>query len=579
MGVATKADLIEKVQNWTTPRTVRQVRQFLGLCNYYHQYVEFYSEIVEPMIRLTDKGAKFVWTPQCQTAFETLKVKLTTAPILGFANTEDPFILDTDASDVAMGAMLSQVQEGQEKVIAYGSKALSREEKNYCLTRRELLAVVYFVDHYKYYLAGGKPFTIRTDHASLRWMMDQKEPEHQLARWYARLSGYKPFEFQHRPGKKHGNADSLSRLGSGKCFRGGNCLCQQQEVECPDPYGLAPGEKSASEIVATIREASAEDEPQAEPEVVDREPEEQDKVEHPQGQEGLLVGYTREQMRVQQEADPDLKQVKAWKASGKPCPPKEAYSSLSGTAKYLIGRWDQLEVRDGLLCYSWQPEDPRKPVWYRIVAPRVLIPTVLGALHDLKSSGHVGMNKTVEKCKKSPFFWPQMVAEAKRWVRKCRECQQRKAPAHAKRAKLVTYQSGGPWERVAMDVLGPLPATPGGNKFILVVMDYYTKWVEMFAMKDQTAETVAAVLVDEVFSRMGCPYELHSDQGSNFKSKVMTEVYRLMGIKKTQTTPYHPRGDGMVERMNRTLEDMLAHCVSERQTDWSQHLPLLAMAY
>merc|ERR1711893_448528 len=88
-GVATKADLIEKVQNWDPPRTVKQVRQFLGLCNYYHQYVESYSEIVEPMIRLTDKGAKFVWTPECQEAFETLKVKLTTAPILGFANMED----------------------------------------------------------------------------------------------------------------------------------------------------------------------------------------------------------------------------------------------------------------------------------------------------------------------------------------------------------------------------------------------------------------------------------------------------------------------------------------------------------
>merc|ERR1711893_445229 len=578
-GKATKADLIEKVQNWDPPRTVRQVRQFLGLANYYHDYVKSYSDIVEPMIRLTDKKVKFVWTPECQEAFETLKVKLTTAPVLGFASMEDPFILDTDASDVAMGAVLSQVQNGQERVIAYGSKALSKEERNYCVTRRELLAVVYFVDHYKYYLAGGKLFTIRTDHASLRWMMNQKEPEHQLARWYARLSGYKPFEFQHRPGKKHGNADSLSRLGSGKCFRGGNCLCQQQEVECPDPYGLAPGEKSASEMVAIIRDASAGEEPQAEPVADDLEVEVQDEASQPQGQQELLVGYTRNQIQEQQEADPDLKQVKIWKASGQPCPAKETYSSLSGTAKYLIGHWDQLEVKDGLLYYCWHPDNPRKPVWRRIVAPRVLIPTVLGALHNLKSSGHVGMNKTVEKAKRSPFFWPQMVAEAKRWVRKCRRCQQRKAPAHAKRAKLVTYQSGGPWERVAMDVLGPLPTTPEGYKYVLVVMDYFTKWVEIFPMKDQTAETVAAVLVDEVFSRMGCLIELHSDQGSNFKSRVMTEVYRLMGIKKTQTTPYHLRGDGMVERMNRTLKDMLAHCVSERQTDWNQHLPLLAMAY
>ena len=133
------------------------------------------------MLRLTDKGVKFLWTPACQQAFETLKTKLTTAPILAYPNLTDPFILDTDASDTAIGAVLSQRQNGQEKVIGYGSKALSKEERNYCVTRRELLAVVHFVNHYRYYLQG-KPFTVRTDHASLKWLLNQKEPRDQLAR-------------------------------------------------------------------------------------------------------------------------------------------------------------------------------------------------------------------------------------------------------------------------------------------------------------------------------------------------------------------------------------------------------------
>ena len=108
----------------------------------------------------------FVWTPVCQEAFERLKTYLTTAPILAHPTAQDTFILDTDASNLAIGAVLSQRQGDQEKVIAYGSKALSKEERNYCVTRRELLAIVHFVEAYRYYLYG-KPFVIRTDHSSL----------------------------------------------------------------------------------------------------------------------------------------------------------------------------------------------------------------------------------------------------------------------------------------------------------------------------------------------------------------------------------------------------------------------------
>ena len=158
-GVATDPGLIEKVAAWEPPQNLKEVRTFLGLTGYYRRFVPAYGDVAEPLVRLTDGKTPFVWTPACQEAFEKLKTYLTTAPILAHPTAQDTFILDTDASNVAIGAVLSQKQGDQEKVIAYGSKALSKEERNYCVTRRELLAVIHFIEAYRYYLYG-KPFIV-----------------------------------------------------------------------------------------------------------------------------------------------------------------------------------------------------------------------------------------------------------------------------------------------------------------------------------------------------------------------------------------------------------------------------------
>lgn len=140
----------------------------------------------------------------------SLKNALMTTPVLALPNASDPFILDTDASNVAIGAELIQVQNGVERTIAYSSFALTPEQLNYCTTRKELLAVVRFTRHYRHYLLD-REFTVRTDHSSLTWLLNFREPQGQLARWLEELSQYH-MTVQHRPGKQHVNADALSRL-------------------------------------------------------------------------------------------------------------------------------------------------------------------------------------------------------------------------------------------------------------------------------------------------------------------------------------------------------------------------------
>ena len=165
------------------------------------------------------------------------------------------------------------------------------------------------------------------------------------------------------------------------------------------------------------------------------------------------------------------------------------------------------------------------------------------------------------------------------WVRSCDLCRGKKGPPRARKAPLQVYNVGAPLERVAVDVVGPLPATHRGNRYIVVAMDYFTKWPEAYPLPNQEARLVAQVLVEGFFSRFGVPRELHTDQGRNFESTHLRSVCELLQIHKTRKTPLRPQSDGMVERFNRTLLTQLALFTSETPQDWDEHLPFILMAY
>ncbi|GBO33839.1 Transposon Ty3-G Gag-Pol polyprotein, partial [Araneus ventricosus] len=213
-GVKTDPGKIKAVVDWPCPETIHDLRSFLGLCTYYRRFVKNFSTIARPLHKLTETKSNFNWTEECEKSFNCLKQALTSSPILTYPRTDKDFILDTDASNEGIGAVLSQNIGNEERVIAYFSKSLGKPERNYCVTRKELLAIVKSIEHFHHYLYGQK-FLLRTDHASLRWLLNFKEPEGQIARWIQRLQEY-DFEIQHRKGTSHGNADALSRRPCGE---------------------------------------------------------------------------------------------------------------------------------------------------------------------------------------------------------------------------------------------------------------------------------------------------------------------------------------------------------------------------
>ena len=530
-GVHTDPRKIQCIKEWPLPKNIKEVQSFLGLCSYYRRFIASYSHIAKPLSRLTEKNQKFEWTTECSEAFERLKHMLITAPILAHPDFSKPFILDTDASNQAIGAVLSQKFGDKERVIAYASRTLTKAERKYCVTRKELLALVYFVKYFRHYLYG-KQFTARTDHGSLRWLMNFKNPEGQVARWLEVLSSYS-MKIEHRPGRLHGNADSLNR-------------------KPLDAYENATVEKRMTEN-SNQSDAGC-----------------------MQLSSILNLPDKEINLKLIQEEDEELCLVRSWVMKNE----RPEYKSITSEGYTLKSLWSQfpvLELKDGVLVRRIEGQKDVTETFQTIV-PRKMRRTILNFCHDLKTSGHLGVNKTISRVKQK-FYWPGLQTDVRSYIAGCETCCKRKGPIPRKRAPMQIVRSGLPMERIAIDILGELPESQRGNKYIVVVGDYFTKWTEALPIPNMEACTVAKVLVEDVLCRFGIPQAIHSDQGRQFESNLFQEMCKLFGIEKTRTTPYHPQSDGMVERFNRTLATMLTAYVSSNQRDWDSQLPYVTMAY
>uniref|UniRef100_A0A669BLT9 Gypsy retrotransposon integrase-like protein 1 n=1 Tax=Oreochromis niloticus TaxID=8128 RepID=A0A669BLT9_ORENI len=264
-------------------------------------------------------------------------------------------------------------------------------------------------------------------------------------------------------------------------------------------------------------------------------------------------------------------------AGGSTTPRLDGVSGQEPEVKAYYSQYNNLETHDGHLYRRWRAPGQGRDL-LQLLVPRSLRSQVLELVHGSVGAGHYGNAKTLRRLR-GRFYWPGCRRDVELHVHCCDTCTAQKGPTQRSTAPLQQYLVGAPMERVGVDVLGPFPVTESGNWYVLVAMDYFTKWPEAYAVPDQSASTTAEKLVEEMFTRFGVPAELHSDQGRNFESKVFGEICRRLGVEKTRTTPLHPQSDGLVERFNRTLATQLAILTSRHQRDWDRHLPLVLWSY
>lgn len=280
--------------------------------------------------------------------------------------------------------------------------------------------------------------------------------------------------------------------------------------------------------------------------------------------------HTNGTLREMQLADPSVRALLQAKEQNR----KPHNLGTDKSACRFLQIWDQLMMKDGLLCRYLQPGGTSRGV-LQIVIPEALRTEILADLHE----GVAGeAEKTLARLRER-FYWPGHYNDVKEWCPKCAVCASRKSPAPKARAPLQSIVTSRPLELVASDIVGPLPESPAGNIYILVVADYFTRYVKAYPIPNQEATTVAHQLVDQFFMRFSPPERLHSDQGRNFESSLIAKTCKLLGVEKSRTTPYHPQSDGLVERFNRTLLDMLATAVIDKPFNWEEHLPCLCSAY
>jgi transposase InsO family protein len=575
-GVRPDEGKIKAIEKFPTPSTLTEVRSFLGSVNYYHKFVPGLATVAAPLFHLQKKNVHFRWSPECEDAFKQIKTLMVSSPTLRHPDFEREFYLHCDASDVGLGTVLSQTDnDGKEYVVAYGSKALSKEEKNYTVSEKECLAVLFAIKQYRPFIHGQK-FTVVTDHGSLRWLFNVRDPNGRLQRWALKLQGLN-MQIVHRAGKYHGNADALSRAPV-RCiniFVPIRAVTRSKQTAQNTPIALEPDEllviptpkpKRSSKSKMTIKLVS---EPELAPAATVAPAVEESKIKTVFDPVDVVVTKVCEQ----QNKDAELKKIIDYLRDNiLPTDVFQANRIRILASKHVL--------TDGILYKMWQPTNTnqRMDVRKQLVVPSSLRQEIMDQMHSaFVGGGHYGFQRTIQRIR-DRFVWGTMNADVELYCASCELCAARKTPHRTKQVALLsTPVPSFPFERIGIDFVGPFPESIAGNKYILVVTDAFSRWAEAWPTKDMNAETVAQLVMEEIVCRYGCPHYLLSDRGSNFLSALVAKMCELLQISKVNTTSYHPAANGITERANGILVDMLSIYSTDR--DWDAYIPYVLSSY
>lgn len=556
-GVAPDPVKVQAVADMPRPLNKSMIQEFIGGASYFRRFIANFSSTAKPLTDLTG-NVPFDWTPACEEAFTTIKQRLVSAPILACPVWSQPFQLHTDASRLGLGAMLTQVIDGHERVILYASRKLNNQERNYGISELECTAVVWACDHLRPYLLGAH-FDLFTDHEALLALRSAKDLRGRLLR-YALLLQEFDFTTHYRPGRLHSGADVLSRFPVGPA---------------PPDVAFVPSVSAAPVVPAPL--APVPTPPPAAVQPLTPPPSPLPPVSPPSssGPAGPplepalpnlpadpLLSWSRDRWLAAQHSDPWCLHLLEYITDGwLPANKTDAAALRSSAADF--------RVDDGLLVHSASAPP-------RLAVPLGLRRPILAALHD--AAGHLGFARTVSLVEQR-FLWPDLKSDVREYVRSCTACQARYSPHTQPAGLLEPIRVAGPWELVGIDLLTPLPVTASDNKHALICIDYLTKFVVAFALQRIDSISVAKCLRSFILRLRGPPRAFISDRGTQFMGAPVQELLASFGIEHKPTTAYHQQANGLVERMMATFSDMLAKVVSRDQSDWDDHLEALAFAY
>ena len=567
-GIEPDPDKLTAISEWPVPENLTEVRAFVGLASYYRRHVEGFSDIAKPLSELTKKNQPFLWGPEQQSAFDKLKYCLTHYPVLAPPIPGGKYIIDTDASDFAMGAVLQQEQHGTVRVIAYASKTFDAAERMYCTTRKELAAVIYALKMFRHYVVGGVLFLLRTDHGALTSLFKTPEPIQQQARYLNFLADYN-FEIQHRAGSQHGNSDGLSRrpCGSKKCTRADCELSpsQPRKIDRSQP---------ASKNMGPLRSGNAYQKDDGTKGQPARNLGTTESVLFPDRRDMKMIDLSWDSIRQSQETDVTLQKIFELLRDS------DAPTEVNQFGMGVVHLWNQrksLEIINGVIHRNYETAEGLI-LYKQILVPAPLREKFLYWVHGDPTSGHFGVQKTADKLQRYAY-WSGWRKDTELFVRRCDKCcRYRKGPTRPQ--GLMKNGVGlAPFQKFHIDLTGPHRRSSGGHVYLLTGICCFTKYLVVVPLKDKSALTVANALLKHVYLIYGAVELQVHDNGPEFVNAILGHLSRMMGIQDLRSTPYRPVANSAIERTHRTINAVFAKTIKEHQKDWHEQAKYVCFAY
>lgn len=582
-GVKPDTSKYDTIKNYPVPKSADDVRRFVAFCNYYRRFVPNFADIAQPLNKLLKKNAKFEWSDIHQRAFNTLKSILMSPTILQYPNFQETFIISTDASNVACGAILAQNVNGVELPIAFASKTFTPGEKNKSTIEKELAAIHWAITYFKPYVYGRK-FIVKSDHRPLAYLFGMKNPSSKLTRMRLDLEEF-DFEVQFVEGKKNVGPDALSRIQlDSNDLKAINILQVQTRSRKKQENQL---NKNEAEINYTepqpdqlrVTEALSPTEVTDIPEIqftINKGTQKQDKLEIK-----ITDKCTKEFKRyininINQPVEPALVQVfemleenmnklfqtKTLKLSAD----SEIFTIINQTAFKILANKRLTTIN--IIIY--------KP--YIHITDKKKIQEILHNFHNTPTGGHLGQTRLYRKVKEI-YRWKKMKKSVANYVGKCELCAKNKHQKRNKEPFEITTTPPKVFDTVSIDTVGPFTKTENDNRYAVTMQCDLSKYIIIIPTKDKEANTIARAMVEGFILTYGPMSKIKSDLGTEYNNKIFDEICKILRIKQVFATAAHPETIGALERNHKCLNEYLRCFVNENKDDWDRWIPYYSFCY